>query len=182
MQNDHDDSLNHTVKKNQQKIEFIFFFSKLFTDAEIWYWSTELKIVCLIWIIKKIHHIINKFLIDIMIWIDHSATIQIMKQMMLISSFIDKLNLYLVRILQYCFQFHINVQHCSNWLNIILNMLLYFLNKIADFKNWLFENIFKNIDKKIHIYHITMIKMLSDFQNKIKRVYLKDKKWKKIIQ
>ena len=34
----------------------------------------------------------------------------------------------------------------------------------------------ENIDEKIHIYHITVIEMSSDFQNKIKRVYLKDKK------
>ena len=40
----------------------------------------------------------------------------------------------------------------------------------------------ENIDDEIHIYHITMIEMLSDFQNKIKKIYLKDKKWKKIIQ
>ena len=40
----------------------------------------------------------------------------------------------------------------------------------------------ENIDDEIHIYHITVIEMLSDFQDKIKRVYLKDKKWKKIIQ
>ena len=35
MQNDHNSSLDHTVKKNQQKIKSILFFSKLLTDAEI---------------------------------------------------------------------------------------------------------------------------------------------------
>ena len=79
MQNDHDDLLDHIIKKNWQKIKSIFFLSKLFTDAEIWYWSTELKIVCLVWTIKKIHHMINEFLADIMIWIDHSVIIQIMR-------------------------------------------------------------------------------------------------------
>ena len=34
----------------------------------------------------------------------------------------------------------------------------------------------ENINEKIHIYHIIVIEMLSDFQNKIKKVYLKDKK------
>ena len=43
-------------------------------------------------------------------------------------------------------------------------------------KNQLLENTLENIDKKIHIYHIIVIKMLSDFQNKIKKVYLKNKK------
>ena len=53
MQNNHDSLLNHTVKENWQKIESILFFSKLLTDAEIQYWHIKLKIVCLIWIIKK---------------------------------------------------------------------------------------------------------------------------------
>ena len=43
-------------------------------------------------------------------------------------------------------------------------------------KNQLLEDTFKNIDNEIHIYYIIMIKILSGFQNKIKRVYLKDKK------
>src|SRR5436190_9495701 len=99
-----------------------------------------------------------------------------MKQMTLISFFTDKLNLYLVRVSQYCFQFHINIQHYSDQLNIVLNILSHLLNKITNSKNQLLRNTLENIDKKIHIYHITVIKMLSDFQNKIKKVYLKDKK------
>ena len=102
--------------------------------------------------------------------------------MMLINFSMNKLNLCLVRTLQYCFQFCINVQHHSDWLNIILNALSYFLNKIMNSKNQSFENTLENIDKKIHIYHIIVIEMSSDFQNKIKRIYLKNKKWKKIIQ
>ena len=49
-------------------------------------------------------------------------------------------------------------------------------------KNWSLKNTLENIDEKIHIYHITVIKMSSDFQNKIKKVYSENKKWKKIIQ
>ena len=37
MQNDYNDSLNHIVKENQQKIESILFLSKFFTDAETQY-------------------------------------------------------------------------------------------------------------------------------------------------
>ena len=176
MQNNHDNLLNHTVKKNQQKIESIFFLSKFLTDAEIQYWSIKLKIVCLVWIIKKICYMINEFLADIVIWINYFIIIQIMRQMTLISFFTDKLNLCLVRVSQYCFQFCINVWHHSDQLNIILNMLSCFFNKITDFKNWLLENMLENIDEKIHIYYIIVIEMLSDFQNKIKKVYLKDKK------
>ena len=125
---------------------------------------------------------INEFLTDTVIWTDHSVTIQIMRQMVLISFSMNKLNLHLVKALQYCFQFCINVQHCSDQLNTVLNMLSCILNKIMNSKNQLLENILENIDEKIHIYHITVIEISSDFQNKIKKVYLKNKKWKKIIQ
>ena len=136
----------------------------------------KLKIVCLIWIIKKICHMINEFLTDIMIWTDHSATIQIMKQMMLISSFTNKLNLHLIKASQYCFQFHLDIQHHSNQLNIVSNTLSHLLNKITNFKNQLLRNILENIDEKIHIYHIIIIKISSDFWDKIKKIYLKNKK------
>ena len=136
----------------------------------------KLKIACLIWTIKKICHMINESLTDTVIWTDYSVIIQIMKQMMLISSFMNKLNLHLIRTSQYCSQFCINVQHHSDQLNIISDVLSCLLNKIVNAKNWLLENILENIDEKIHIYHIIMIEMLFDFQNKIKKVYLKDKK------
>ena len=135
IQNDHDNSLDHTVKKNWQKIEFILFFSKLLTDAETWYWSTELKIACLVWIIKKICCTINESLTNIMIWTDHSAIIQIMKQMMLISSFMNKLNLHLIRVSQYCSQFCLDICHWSDWLNIVSDTLSCLLNKITNSKN-----------------------------------------------
>ena len=97
----------------------------------------------------------------------------------LISFFINKLNLHLVRTLQYCSQFHINVQHCFDWLNTVSDTLSHLLNKITNSKNQSLENMLENIDEKIHIYHIIVIKMLFDFWNKIKKVYLKNKKWKK---
>src|SRR5436190_402016 len=99
-----------------------------------------------------------------------------MRQIMLISSFTNKLNLYLVKASQYCFQFCIEIQHHSDQLNIVSDTLLHFLNKIMNSKNQSLRNMLENIDNEIHIYHITVIKMLLDFQNKIKRVYLKDKK------
>ena len=119
---------------------------------------------------------INKFLIDIMIWIDYFIMIQIMKQMILINSFINKLNLHLIRTSQHCFQFCLNIWHQSDWLNIISDMLLCLLNKITNSKNQSFRNTLENINNEIHIYHIIMIKMSFNFQNKIKKVYLKDKK------
>ena len=45
-----------------------------------------------------------------------------------------------------------------------------------NFKNQSLENMLENIDEKVHIYHIMMIEMSSEFQNKIRKIYLKNKK------
>src|SRR5436190_21475702 len=98
----------------------------------------------------------------------------VISSLSLTSSSMNKLNLHLVRASQYCFQFHIDIQHHSDQLNIISDTLSHLLNKIVNSKNQSLRNTLENIDEKIHIYHITVIEISSDFQNKIKRVYLKN--------
>ena len=65
MQDDENEFLNHIIKKNCSKVQSIFFLSKLLTNAEIQYWSTKLKIACMIWIVKKICYMISEFLIKV---------------------------------------------------------------------------------------------------------------------
>ena len=56
-------------------------------------------------------------------YIDHSATIDIVKHITLSSSTIDKLNLRLVRASQYFSQFSLNIRHRVDRLNIVLDAL-----------------------------------------------------------
>ena len=105
MQDDKNESLDHIIKKNYNKIQLIFFLNKLLTDMKTHYWLTELEIICLVWTVKKICHMINESLADTIVWTDHSAIIQIMKQTILINSFMNKLNLCLIQASQYCSQF-----------------------------------------------------------------------------
>ena len=133
MQDDKNEFLNHIIKKNHSKIQSILFFSKLLTNAETWYWFTKLKITCMIWTVKKIHHIISKFLIETMIWIDYSIILQILKQTIFSSSFTDKLNLCFIWVSQYCSQFEINIWHQFNWLNKVSDALSQFFNQIIKF-------------------------------------------------
>ena len=101
---------------------------------------------------------------------------------MLSSSSMDKLNLCLVRTLQYCSQFQLDICHHPGQLNIVPDTLSHLLNKVADTKNQPLENTLENIDKEVHTYHTTVIKMSPEFQDKIKKIYMKNKKWKEIIQ
>ena len=159
MQDDKNESLDHITKKNHSKIQSILFLSKLLTDAETWYWSTELKITCVIWTVKKICHIISEFLIETVIWTDYSVILQILKQIMFSSLFIDKLNLCLIWVSQYCSQFEIDIQHQSDWLNKVSDALSQLLNQIAEF--WLSTQ--DDMLDEIFIYNTIMIKMSLKF-------------------
>ena len=148
----------------------------MLTNAEICYWLIELEIVCLVWIIKKIHYMINKSLADIIVWTDHSTIIQIMKQIILISSFTNKLNLCLIWASQYCSQFCLDFWHWSDQLNKVSDVLSRLLN-------WIVNKRSKNdILDKVFIYHTMIVQMSSEFWEKIKKSYLENKHWKETIR
>ena len=69
---------NFHSKKSEMKL--IIFFNRKFINAETRYWSIEMKIAALVWIIKKIKHFIETTEHFIVIYIDHSATAAIAQQ------------------------------------------------------------------------------------------------------
>ena len=85
-------------------IESIFFLNQFLTSTETHYWSTKLEIVEIVWILKKIRHIIeidNTFVDKIVIYINHDAILNIVNQTSLTTSFTNKFNLRLIRIFDY---------------------------------------------------------------------------------
>ena len=181
------------------KIQFIMFFSRCLNNVERNYWSTKLKIVEIIWIIRKIRHLIefNEYS-SIIIYIDHFVAIFISRQINLITFSIDKLNIRLVRISQYLSKFNLIIKHKFNKFNIIFDALSRFqnntnisINDKIDVLETLYdifiEFCFKNLVivtsslSKQSIYHITLIKIIDVFKQKLKRAYQKDTHWKKIL-
>ena len=77
------------------------FFSKILSSVEAKYWPIELEVACLVWILKKIRHIIESAELLTIIYIDYSVTIDIARQATLLIILIDRLNLRLVRVLDY---------------------------------------------------------------------------------
>ena len=61
--------------------------------------------------LKKIRHLIKAFEYFIVIYIDHETTLNIIKQTFFIIFFIDKLNLQLIRALNYLQKFNLEIQH-----------------------------------------------------------------------
>jgi hypothetical protein len=110
----------HVIKKfsketwsTKNDIQSIMFLSRLLTSAERNYWSTELETTKLIWIIKKIRHLIQFFEKSIIIQTNHAAIINICKQTSIISTnFVMRINLRLIRIFQFLSQFsNLKIRH-----------------------------------------------------------------------
>ena len=88
------------IARNDMK--FILFFSKYLTNVENCYWFTKLKIIDLIWFVRRIKHIIEIFVkSSIIIYTNHFTIVFIIQQIKLSSLSINKLNFCLIKILIY---------------------------------------------------------------------------------
>ena len=106
---------NDKEYSSRKFIELILFLSRLLIDVEIKYWSTELKLVDIIWILKKIKYLIDFFeQRSIVIFTNHDAVLKLAKQTSLIIVFIDKFNLRLIEVFDYIQRFEIELRHKSN--------------------------------------------------------------------
>ena len=88
---------------SRNSIESILFFNQLLSSIEIRYWFIELKLIDVVWILKKIRHMIKIYDVSlfIVIYIDHETILNIAKQIIFIINFIDKLNFRFLNIFDY---------------------------------------------------------------------------------
>ena len=84
-------------------IEFIMFLNRMFISTKKRYWFIKLKIIDLMWIIKRVRHFIEIFRYFIVVFIDHVVNINIVKQITFSFNNIDKLNLRLIKTSIYFF-------------------------------------------------------------------------------
>jgi hypothetical protein len=109
---------------NRFDIQSIMFLSKILTNAESRYWSIELKMIDVVWVIKKIRHLIEASRNQLtIIFTNHSTLTEIIKQTFLNTFNIDKLNLRLVKAFQYLSILSINIKVKSEKFHIISNVL-----------------------------------------------------------
>ena len=162
------------------QIESIMFLSRFLFAAERNYWSIELKMTALIWVVKKIKHLIESSKFSIIIQIDHFATIDICKQKLIIftNSFIRS-NIRLIRASQYLSQFSFDVRHKFDKDNIVsdafsrLNSTNIFLSDSYNYSKLNALNTFS--------YNTTFVKMNEDFRKKIIDEYVNDFSWRKHV-
>ena len=152
---------NFHSKKNEMKS--IMFFNREFINAEIRYWPIEIKVAALVWIIKKIRHLIKTIKHPIVIYIDHSATVAIAQQSSLNTISVIKLNFKLIRSSKYLQRFKLNIRHIQNKANIILNVLSRLAN--SNGKKEIEKNVLTTMSTSVS--SVTIIHMADEFTTKI---------------
>jgi len=175
-----------------EKSRSILFLSKELNFAERNYWSTELKIVDVVWVVHQMRHMIEFMKkSSITMYTDHSTTISIARQISLFFFNTDKLNLRLVWTSQYLFTFELNIRYKFDNKNLILNALSRLLRKrsfndassieieeILEFLHTAVKN-FKN--HCTYAFAVSLVEMSANFRQRLLQAMKIDKHWKDII-
>jgi hypothetical protein len=111
------DSYDHTLERP------ICFLSKRLNKHEMNYWPTELEVAGLVWTVRKMRHLIDDSK-EVVVFTDHQATRDIVKQTNFRHSTPHKQNLRLIRASLYLSQFpQIKVLHIPGKLNVVPDAL-----------------------------------------------------------
>ena len=166
------------------------FLNRMFTSTEKKYWFTKLKMIDLIWLIKRIRHLIETFKHVIIIYTNHAVNSFITRQFKFTSNNVDKLNMKLIRASIYFFQFRLNIRYKLNKKHIILNFFnrLFITNRMFSDKNDVlnienFHTIMINSENNFtYVYQNDLIVVSNDFKKRLQVDYRKNFVWKKFLR
>ena len=139
----------------------------------------------MIWVIRKIRHMIESLKMSTIIFINHNTSVKIIKQTALTFSFTDKMNLKLVCVSEYLQCFDLDVRYKLRKLHIVSNALLRltsankltinFITKLDALHIW--------VDKLIdsYDYTATLIEMILAFRIKLINSYSINSVYVKIL-
>ncbi len=180
-------------KTPQQKfMKPILFLSQLLTDVKTHYWSMKLKVIKLIWVLKKTHHLIEAAEQSTIIYTDHTAAVKIECQFSLNTTAVKKLNLRLVRASEYLQCFQLKIRYKSEKTNIIPDTLFRLLSS-NNVHEWLAsreyqlesdESILKALQANVSTatYAETLVKVSPELQQRLKNDYAKEPRWGWILK
>ena len=158
---------------NQNSVQSILFLSKLLTQTEKNYWSTEMKMICMIWIMHKLHHMLKDCQSSLIIYIDHVFIVKIVNQTYLKLLIMNKLNLWLIRASQYLLQFFLEIRHCTDKFNVIFDTL----SRLSRMQLSASQ---KEIRDETFAHNVTVTSMFISLKRKIICEY-RDSHWQKIL-
>jgi len=184
------------AKKNktpqQKSMKPILFLSQLLTDIKTHYWSTELEVIKLIWVLKKTHHLIEAAEQSMIVYIDHAAAVEIECQFSLNTITVKKLNLRLVRASEYLQCFWLKIWYKSGKTNIISDALfrLPSSNNVherlasREYQPESDESILEALQANVltATYAETLVKVSLKLQQRLKNNYTKEPRWGQILK
>jgi hypothetical protein len=158
-------------------IEPIMLLSKSLTEAERRYWPTELEMAGLVWVVRKVRHLVEASP-KTTIFTDHAAATSIAKQVHLSSANTDKLNLRLIRASQYLSQFDLDVRYRPGRIHLVPDALSRLLHgmEIAN-KEKPDDNVLDNVGS----YHLTLVELSPTFKASLRRAYQEDPLWSRLL-
>ena len=176
-----DEWVDLQTSSSQNLIKSIMFLNRLLNKTEKNYWSTELKVTCLVWTLWKIHHLVKSATHLTIIYINHVIIIEIAHQISLSTISTDKLNLHLIQASQYIQQFKLQIVHKLKKMHLVSNAL-------SQLSSHAFSDDIESLDalhtdtqmKVSHarlnnfIYTIMMIELLTDFKKHLKDDYIRN--------
>ncbi|KAL1981340.1 hypothetical protein VTN96DRAFT_2781 [Rasamsonia emersonii] len=165
-------------------MEPIMFFSRTLTPAERHYWPTELEVSSLIWVLRKIRHLVEAAPCDLLpvIYTDHSATISIAKQSSLTSSSTDRLNLRLVRASQYIQQFNLLIYHKPGKENVVADALSRLpAADMTPSSEPDLDVLYVTVEDESYALILSVVELSDGFKNRLKDAYLEDHRAKAIL-
>ena len=173
-------------------IQPIMFLSKSINQAERNYWPTELEVAAIVWVVRKVRHLIEATEVPpVVIYTDHSAAVQIARQTTLSTSSTDKLNLRLVRASQYLSGFNLAIRHKAGKANVVPDALSRLQADIAtEEKQAVLESLYGSpvtLDEQtaplevLSVYHMTLVEMSDDFKKRLVEAYSNDPQWIKVL-
>lgn len=168
----------------RKDVQAIMFLSKSINTAERNYWPTELEVAAIVWVVRKIRHMIEATEVPpVVIYSDHSAAVQISRQTTLSTSSTDKLNLRLVRASQYLSGFNLSIRHKAGKTNVVPDALSRLqASSSPEEQQAVLEALHIAISfELVPIYHTTLVEMSDDFKQKLTEAYASDPQWSKIL-
>lgn len=152
----------------------------------------KLEVTELIWIVKKIKHIIETATQKVIIYTNHAASVDINWQSSLNITAMKKLNLYLIQTFKYLQYFHLNIHYKLRKLNIILDTLFWLLSNnnicecLVNQENktetdiFILKDLYTNLQTAVYVR--ILMKVSDKLWQNIKYRYIKESRWKYILQ
>ena len=165
-----EDTKSYPPKKSVRSIMFL---SRQLNSSKQRYWLIELKFAELIWVLRKIRHFIEFIELSIIVFIDHDAALEIIKQTFLSISSTDKLNLRLIRVFDYIQRFNLLIKHKPEKLRLISDALFRLPSNNASNSDH---------DELNVLFIAILIEMTFEFRNRILNEYIENSVWKKVLK